>query len=47
MNVAVWKLHLLHGDMVNHYAVWVNGNWRMIFTFEGTNAVLVDYQDYH
>lgn len=47
MNVAVWKLHLLHGDMVNHYAVWVNGNWRMTFTFEGTNAVLVDYQDYH
>jgi plasmid maintenance system killer protein len=26
---------------------WVNGNWRMTFTFEGTDAVLVDYQDYH
>lgn len=24
-----------------------NGNWRMVFTFEGENAVLVDYRDYH
>lgn len=22
-------------------------NWRMFFTFEGTDAVLVDYLDYH
>jgi len=28
-------------------AVWVNGNWRMTFMFEGENVVLVDYQDYH
>jgi proteic killer suppression protein len=25
----------------------ISGNWRMTFTFEGTDAVLVDYQDYH
>ena len=25
----------------------VNGNWRLTFTFEGEDAVLVDYQDYH
>lgn len=25
----------------------MRGNWRMTFTFEGTDAVLVDYQDYH
>ncbi|SCC95118.1 putative proteic killer suppression protein (fragment) [Thiomonas sp. X19] len=24
-----------------------NGNWRMTFTFEGDDAVLVDDQDYH
>ena len=47
MNVAGWKLHLLHGDLTGHYAVWVNANWRMTFTFEGTNAVLADYPDYH
>jgi len=30
-----------------HWSVWVNGNWRLTFVFEGTDAVLVDYQDYH
>jgi plasmid maintenance system killer protein len=26
---------------------WVNGNWRMTFGFEGEDAILVDYEDYH
>ena len=30
-----------------HWAVTVNGNWRMVFAFDGTDAVLVDYRDYH
>lgn len=42
-----WGLHPLHGDLKGHWAVTVNGNWRMVFTFEGTDAVLVDYRDYH
>lgn len=25
----------------------IGGNWRMVFAFEGTDAVLVDYLDYH
>lgn len=47
MNVPGWKLHALAGDLAGHYSVTVNGNWRMTFTFEGEDAVLVDYQDYH
>jgi len=47
MNVTGWKLHPLYGELAGQYAVWINANWRMTFTFEGTNAVLVDYQDYH
>lgn len=47
MNLPGWKLHPLHGSLAGHYSVWVNGNWRMTFTFEGEDAVLVDYQDYH
>jgi proteic killer suppression protein len=27
--------------------VLVDGNWRLTFTFEGEDAILVDYQDYH
>ena len=42
-----WKLHALHGDLKGHWAVKVNGNWRITFRFEGEDVVLVDYQDYH
>jgi len=27
--------------------VRVSGNWRLTFAFEGEDAILVDYQDYH
>jgi proteic killer suppression protein len=47
MDAPGWRLHPLTGDMPGHWSVWVNGNWRMTFAFEGTDAVLVDYQDYH
>jgi toxin HigB-1 len=40
-------LHPLTAELEGHYAVSVNGNWRMTFTFEGEDAILVDYQDYH
>jgi proteic killer suppression protein len=33
--------------MGKYWSVTVNGNWRLTFTFEGNDAVLVDYQDYH
>jgi proteic killer suppression protein len=47
MDAPGWKLHALKGGMKGHWAVWVDQNWRLTFTFEGENAVLVDYQDYH
>jgi len=47
MNVPGWGLHPLTEDLKGHWAVSVNGNWRMTFIFEGTDAVLVDYMDYH
>lgn len=48
MNVPGWKLHQLKGrDLKGHYAVSVSGNWRLTFKFEGADAELVDYQDYH
>jgi len=47
-NQATWTLiHPLKGGLKGHWAVTVNGNWRMVFTFEGADAVLVDYLDYH
>ncbi len=47
MGAPPWRLHPLHGGLKGHWAVWVDENWRLTFTFEGTDAVLVDYQDYH
>lgn len=47
MDIPGWRLHPLSGDLVGHWSVWVNGNWRIIFTFKGEDALLVDYHDYH
>ena len=48
MNLPGWRLHPLKGrELKGHFSVWVNGNWRLSFSFEGTDAVLVDCQDHH
>ena len=47
MNLPGWRLHPLVGSLTGHYSVSVNGNWRLTFRFDGGDAVLVDYQDYH
>jgi proteic killer suppression protein len=47
MNLPGWHLHPLHGDLAGHWAVWVDKNWRLTFTFAGADAVAVDYRDYH
>jgi len=47
MNVPGWKLHPLKGELAEHWAVWVSGNWRMTFKFDGADARVVDYHDYH
>ena len=47
MNIAGWKWHPLTGELEGHWAISVNGNWRLTFGFKGEDAVLVDYQDYH
>jgi proteic killer suppression protein len=47
MDAPGWKLHALKGQLKGHWAVLVDGNWRLTFTFEGEDAILVDYQDYH
>lgn len=47
MNAPGWVLHPLKGEMKNHWAVRVSGNWRLTFAFDGEDAILVGYQDYH
>jgi proteic killer suppression protein len=47
MNLPGWKLHPLKGELAGLWAAWVSGNWRMTFRFDGADASVVDYQDYH
>lgn len=47
MNIPGWRLHPLKSELAGHWAVWVNGNWRLTFQFEAGDAVIVDYLDYH
>jgi len=47
MDVPGWGFHPLKGDLAGHWSVKVNGNWRITFRFEGEDAILVDYRDYH
>jgi antitoxin HigA-1 len=47
MNMPGWRCHALGGKLAGHWSVWVDENYRLTFKFEGKDAVLVDYQDYH
>ena len=47
MSAPSWALHPLRGELKEYWAITVNGNWRVIFCFEGVNVILLDYLDYH
>lgn len=47
MAVPGYHLHPLKGDKRGLWSVRVSGNWRVVFRFEGTEAVDVDLVDYH
>lgn len=47
MNLPGWRWHPLKGDLSGHWAVSVDEDRRLTFTFDGGDAVLMDYQDYH
>jgi proteic killer suppression protein len=47
MKLPGYRLHSLSGREKGTWAVWITGNWRVTFQFEGPDAVAVDYGDYH
>lgn len=47
MDTPGMRFHPLKGELAEFYSVTVSGNWRVIFGFNGQDAVLVDYLDYH
>ncbi len=47
MDLPGLRLHRLSGQLGEFYAVNVSGNWRVVFRFDGEDAVDIDYVDYH
>jgi proteic killer suppression protein len=47
MNTAGMRFHPLVGKLKGFYSVTVSKNWRIIYKFDGQDAILVDYLDYH
>jgi len=47
MNLPGYKLHELSGTRKGTWAVWISGNWRITFSFDGIDATSVNYEDYH
>jgi toxin HigB-1 len=41
------RFHQLTEKLTGHFSVMVNANWRIVYKFEGQDAILVDYLDYH
>ena len=42
-----YKLHRIKPAKDPRWSVWVSGNWRVTFRFEGNNVTDVNYEDYH
>ena len=47
MSLPGLKLHPLKGPLKGFWSVYVTGNWRIIFRFEGIYVFDVDLVDYH
>jgi len=42
-----FRLHPLAGDRKGQWAITVRANWRIVFAFDGSNVIDVDFVDYH
>jgi len=47
MNITGLQFHPLKGSEQGRYSVWVTGNWRITFGWDGEDAIDVDLEDYH
>jgi toxin HigB-1 len=47
LDLPRYRLHPLKGDLQGYWSVTVRANWRIVFGFDGTDAVDVELIDYH
>jgi proteic killer suppression protein len=44
---SLFRLHPLKGTLKGFWSVTVRANWRIIFRFEGADAIDIELVDYH
>ncbi len=47
MDLPGFRLHPLKGELRGRWSVTVRANWRIVWRFEGPDALDVDLIDYH
>jgi len=47
LSLPGYRLHPLKGDLKGFWSVTVRANWRIVFRFDGTDALDVELTDYH
>ncbi len=47
MRLPGYRLHILEPKNTGRWAVDVSGAWRVTFEFDGIDAIIVDYEQYH
>ena len=47
MNIPGYKFHSLKGFSPTRYSVHINGPWCVTFEFHETDALSVDFEQYH
>ena len=47
LNLPGFRLHRLEGDLAGYWSVTVEGEWRIIFSFDVENTTDVDLVNYH
>ena len=47
LDLPGYRLRRFRGDRVGQWSIRVSANWRIVFRFDGTEAVDVELTDYH
>ena len=47
MSIPGYRLHPMKGKTKGRWSIWVSGNWRLTFKFDGGDVYVLDYEDYH
>jgi toxin HigB-1 len=47
LSEPAYRTRPLSGDRRGQWSMWVSGNWRIVFEFDGTDVIDVDLVDYH